>query len=161
MPKNAELNISFLLYVPWVGKNKKNAFQKNHRIVYLELRTVLNTDPLLTYLWISKTNGKYLITNNRILKAVLLSSQPECNVWFFSFQDKQKFFFSVADLVKGSSPLICKPNEAQRAEKNLFWNAWKHIENDNFIVWFGVRIRIIRTGQHSSTTNSLEYPLGR
>lgn len=32
--KNAELNISFQLYVPWVGKNKKNAFQKNHRIVY-------------------------------------------------------------------------------------------------------------------------------
>ena len=137
-------------------KIRKTPSKKTIELFIWSLRTVLNTDPLLTYLWISKTNGKYLITNNRILKAVLLSSQPECNVWFFSFQDKQKFFFSVADLVKGSSPLICKPNEAQRAEKNLFWNAWKHIENDNFIVWFGIRIRIIRTGQHSSTTNSLK-----
>ena len=80
---------------------------------------------------------------------------------FSVFKTSKSFFFQWWIQGRAPSPLISKPNEAQRAKKNLFWNAWKHTENDNFIVWFGVRILIIRTGLHSSTTISLEYPLGR
>ena len=80
---------------------------------------------------------------------------------FSVFKTSKSFFFQWWIQGRAPSPLISKPNEAQRAKKELFWNAWKHTENDNFIVWFGVRILIIRSGLHSSTTISLEYPLGR